>query len=76
MWQLLPLVYFDVCLKSKVRKYEFNPSNLTFYLYKKLFPPDLEVFQQASAGDFAAIDLLHIDVSGAEEPWDQNLQVV
>lgn len=38
--------------------------------------PDLEVFQQASACDFAAVDLLHVDVSGAQEPRDQNLQVV
>lgn len=37
---------------------------------------DLEVLQQASAGDLAAVDLLHVDVARAEEPRDQNLQVV
>lgn len=37
---------------------------------------DLEVLHQASAGDFAAVDLLHVDVTRAEKPRDQNLQVV
>lgn len=37
---------------------------------------DLEVLHQASAGDFAAVDFLHIDVAGTEEPGNQNLQVV
>lgn len=37
---------------------------------------DLEILQQASARDFAAVDLLHIDVTRTEEPGDQDLQVV
>lgn len=37
--------------------------------------PDLEVLHQASAGDLAAIDLLHVDVLGTEEPRHQHLQV-
>lgn len=37
---------------------------------------DLEVLQQASAGDLAAVDLLHVDVAGAEDPGHQDLQVV
>lgn len=37
---------------------------------------DLEVLHQASAGDFAAVDFLHIDVTGTEEPGNQNPQVV
>lgn len=41
-----------------------------------VFCSDLEVLHQSSAGDFAAIDLLHIDVTRTEEPGDQNLQVV
>lgn len=76
VWQLLPLVYFDVCLKSNVRKCEFNLSDFNSYQITLFFFPDLEVLQQASAGDFAAVDLLHVDVLGAEEPRDQNLQVV
>lgn len=36
----------------------------------------LEVLHQASAGDFAAVDLLHVDVARTEEPRHQNLQVV
>lgn len=52
-----------------------NPCNWNFYGLNK-HSPDLEVFQQASACDFAAVDLLHVDVSGAEEPRDQDLQVV
>lgn len=39
-------------------------------------PADLEVLHQASAGDFAAVDLLHVDVPRTEEPRHQNLQVV
>lgn len=39
-------------------------------------PADLEVLHQASAGDFAAVDLLHVDVLRTEEPRHQNLQVV
>lgn len=38
--------------------------------------PDLEVLQQASAGDFAAVYFLHVDVTRTEEPGNQNLQVV
>lgn len=37
--------------------------------------PDLEVLHQASAGDLAAVDLLHVDVLGTEEPRHQHLQV-
>lgn len=37
---------------------------------------DLEVLHQASAGDFAAVDLLHVDVTRTEKPGHQNLQVV
>lgn len=45
-------------------------------LYLSFFCSHLEVFHQASAGDFAAVDLLHVDVTRTEEPRDQNLQVV
>lgn len=38
--------------------------------------PDLEILHQASAGDLAAIDLLHVDILGTEEPRHQHLQVV
>lgn len=37
--------------------------------------PDLEVLHQASAGDLAAVDLLHVDALGTEEPRHQHLQV-
>lgn len=37
--------------------------------------PDLEVLHQASAGDLAAVDLLHVNVLGTEEPRHQHLQV-
>lgn len=37
---------------------------------------NLEILQQASARDFAAVDLLHIDVARTEEPGDQDRQVV
>lgn len=37
---------------------------------------DLKILHQASAGDFAAVDLLHVDVTRTEEPRNQDLQVV
>lgn len=37
--------------------------------------PDLEVLHQASAGDLAAVDLLHVDALGTEEPRHQHFQV-
>lgn len=37
---------------------------------------NLEILQQASARDFAAVDLLHVDVARTEEPGDQDRQVV
>lgn len=37
---------------------------------------DLEILHQASAGDFAAVDLLHVDVARTQQPGDQDRQVV
>lgn len=37
VWQLLPLVYFDVCLKSNIRKCEFNRSDFNIYQITILF---------------------------------------
>lgn len=59
-------------------------ANFKFYLYLYMrqccvvvvFGPDLEIFQQSPTGDFTAIDLLHINVTRTEKPWDQNPQVV
>lgn len=40
------------------------------------FCSDLEVLDKASAGDFAAVDLFDVDVTGTEQPRHQHLQVV
>lgn len=78
---------FCICVGSLVSKYltaevwfidpEWLPTcRLVCFIVAWSFFLDLEVFQQASAGDFAAVDLLHVDVTRTEEPGDQNLQVV
>lgn len=91
MRQLLSLVNFDVRLEGteeqnvRERKrnqtvvdcsFTTNPwSTVELSKISQTLCPDLEVLHQASAGDLAAIDLLHVDVTRTQQPGDQNLQV-
>lgn len=74
MRQLLSLVNLDVSLEHKNKSVK-KKKKKTVEILKYESIPNLEVLEQASAGDLTAIDFLHVNVARTQEPGHQNLQV-